>query len=326
MDLQQKTRRFGAWVILCSMLLRLQAMLTVDDLASFLARPKVASILLSLETGRNVRFSLPFTKEHTAESGAPWSPPESLPVFSPQQAEKVQIHYGCDLRPDLQQLLPEPLQWYLPLPEPTVLILHSHATESYTKSGEHYDESAAYRTLDENHNMLSIGDRVAELLEQYGITVIHDRTLHDHPNYNTAYGNSRVSVQNYLQQYPSIQLVLDLHRDALEQEGKQLPTTARVKGKSCAQLMLVTGTNAGGLDHGQWEKNLSLALKLHTQLEQQTPGITRPLQLRNQRFNQDLLPGSLLVEVGAAGNTHQEALLAAEQLAYAIVALSKGTQ
>ena len=90
--------------------------------------------------------------------------------------------------------------------------------------------------------------------------------------------------------------------------------------------MLVMGTDAGSLDHKDWEENLSLALKLQTQLELQTPGITRPIQLRSQRFNQDLLPGSLLVEVGAAGNTHKEALTAAEQLAYAIVALSKGTQ
>ena len=326
MNLQQKTRRFGAWVILCSMLLRLQAAFTADDLATLLAKPKMASILLSLETGRNVRFSLPLWKEHTAESAAPWSAPDVLPVFSAEQAQQVQMYYSCDLRPDLAQLMAQPLQWYLPLPEPTVLILHSHATESYTKTYERYQESASYRTLDEGYNMLSIGHRVAELLEQQGIRVIHDRNLHDYPNYNTAYGNSRTSARKYLQQYPSIQLILDLHRDALEQNGAQLATTATVRGQPSAQLMLVMGTDAGSLDHKDWEENLSLALKLQTQLELQTPGITRPIQLRSQRFNQDLLPGSLLVEVGAAGNTHKEALTAAEQLAYAIVALSKGTQ
>ena len=326
MDSLSRVLRLGIAAILCAVTLELFADGVPEKVRTILSKPNISAFLTYLETGRNVRFSLPFEREHTAESPAPWSPPEVLPVFLPEQAQQVQMFYGCDLRPDLQKLLPEPLQWYLPLPEPTVLILHSHATESYTASGEHYKESASYRTLDEGYNMLSIGDRVAELLEQQGITVIHDRTLHDHPNYNSAYGSSRTSAQKYLQQYPSIQLILDLHRDALEQNGTQLATDATVNGQSSAQLMLVMGTDAGGLDHKDWEKNLSLALKLQTQLELQAPGITRPIQLRSQRFNQDLLPGSLLVEVGSAGNTHKEALTAAEQLAYAIVALSKGTQ
>lgn len=321
MDLQQKTRRFGAWVILCSLLLRLQPLVNPDSVASFFSQPHIASVLLYLETGRHVRFSLPFGQGHAAESAAPWSAPEELPAFVPEQAETIQMYYGCDLRPDLAQLLPQPLQWYLPLPEPTVLILHSHATEGYADT-----RLTGYRTQEENRNMLSIGDRVVEILAQYGITAIHDRTLHDYPDYNAAYGRSRTSAGQYLQEYPGIQLILDLHRDALEQDGKQLPTTATVKGKSSAQLMLVMGTNAGGLDHEGWEQNLSLGLKLQTQLELLCPGITRPMQLRTQRFNQDLLPGALLVEVGAAGNTHAEALRAAEQLAYAIVALSKGTK
>ena len=85
--------------------------------------------------------------------------------------------------------------------------------------------------------------------------------------------------------------------------------------------MVVLGTN-----HKRYEDNLSLGLKLQAQLERQVPGITRPLQLRAQRFNQDLSPGALLIEVGAAGNTHAEALLAAQELANAILFLARGTQ
>ena len=118
--------------------------------------------------------------------------------------------------------------------------------------------------------------------------------------------------------------MLDLHRDASDGEN-QLRTSTPINGASCAQLMLVMGTNAGGLRHEGWEDNLSLALKLQTQLERQAPGITRPISLRSQRFNQDLSPGALLVEVGAAGDTHSEALRAAEQLAQAIAALAEGT-
>ena len=97
-------------------------------------------------------------------------------------------------------------------------------------------------------------------------------------------------------------------------------TLAKVNGQDSAQLMVVLGTN-----HEKYEENLSLGLKLHAQLESQAPGIMRPLQLRAQRFNQDLCNGALLIEVGAAGNTHSEAMLAGEELAKAIVALAKGT-
>ena len=103
-----------------------------------------------------------------------------------------------------------------------------------------------------------------------------------------------------------------------------MKTTANLGGRTAAQLMIVVGTNCRA-KHSGWPKNLSLALKLQAQLENQTPGIVRPLNLRPQRFNQDLSPGALLIEVGAAGNTQEEALLAAEELARAIIALAGGT-
>ena len=85
-------------------------------------------------------------------------------------------------------------------------------------------------------------------------------------------------------------------------------------------LMLVLGTN-----HDGWQDNLSLATKLHVQLEKQVPGICRPIKVRAQRYNQDLCPCSVLVEVGATGNSRQEALLAAKLLANAIISLAVGT-
>ena len=327
MELQQRSRRVGKTVILLAILLRLQALGAVDWLLNWMLQPNTASLLTYLETGRHVRFSASMGEDiaHEAESPPPSQLPTALPVFSPQDAASAQMYYTCSLRPDLETLLSQPLSWYLPLPEPTVLILHTHATESYTRTTQEYTESSPYRTLEESYNMLSIGDCVAQILRENGITAIHDRTLHDYPNYNSAYSHARTTTEQYLDQYPSIQLILDLHRDASEGANGQLRTLSTVDGVTAAQLMLVMGTNAGGLTHSNWEQNLSLGLKLQTQLERQAPGITRPISLRSQRFNQDLSPGALLVEVGAAGNTHAEALLAAEQLAYAIVALSRGT-
>ena len=161
---------------------------------------------------------------------------------------------------------------------------------------------------------------MGEILAENGITAIQDRELHDYPSYNGSYTDARKSIKSYLEEYPTIQMVLDLHRDASGGKNGQLRTKATVNGQTSAQLMVVLGTN-----HEDYEKNLSLGLKLHAQLESQAGGIMRPLQLRAQRFNQDLCSGALLVEVGAAGNTHAEAMLAAEELGKAIVALAKGT-
>ena len=100
-------------------------------------------------------------------------------------------------------------------------------------------------------------------------------------------------------------------------KGAQLVRSAG----AAAQLMLVVGTR-----QEDWQSNMALAVKLTALLEKRHPGITRPISFRTQRFNQDLLPGALLVEVGAAGNSHPEAMEAARQLADAVAALGKGTQ
>ena len=250
----------------------------------------------------------------------PADAPVAVPCFEPMDAALVDVRYHASYRPDLQQMVTSTLRWDLCADEPTVLIISSHATESYDPKAEPYTASGAYRTLDTERNMISIGSYVADLLENAGIHVIHDTTLHDYPSYNDSYIASRKTVQQYLKQYPTIRLVLDLHRDAAGEGGRQLRTTAKIGEETSAQLMVVIGTN-----HEGYEDNLSLGLKLHVQLEQQAPGIMRPLQLRSQRFNQDLHAGALLMEVGAAGNSHKEARLAAKQLADAIVSLSKGT-
>ena len=197
---------------------------------------------------------------------------------------------------------------------PQVLIIHTHTTEGYA-------ESPGWRTTEESGNMIAIGDIVADALTAQGIGVIHDRELHDYPSYNGAYVRTRKSLEVYLRQYPGLRLILDLHRDAAGEGNRQMRTQATVAGEPSAQLMIVMGTN-----YDTYEEYLSLGLKLHTQLERMYPGITRPLQLRAARFNQDLCPGSLLIEIGAAGNTQAEAQRAANALAQAVAALALGTE
>ena len=328
MDNEKQSLRVGAAVILCALVLRLGMGGFFRPVARLFAQPNMASLLIYLETGRIVRFSdsveettvfLPVSVEVTEEVTE-----ATVPCFAASDKGAVEIR-GTEVNADVEALLERPLEWDLTGDEPTVLIYHSHATESFTRSpGESYQESSAYRTLDRDYNMVSIGTRVAQLLEAGGVKVVHDRSLHDYPSYNISYNHSRESMAAYLEQYPSIKLVLDLHRDASGDNSNQMITHATVDGESSAQLMLVVAAGTNVRPVPNWQENLALGLKLQVQLERTAPGITRYVNLRSSRFNQDLSTGALLVEVGAAGNTHEEAMRAAEVLAEAILALKHG--
>lgn len=305
---RHRSIRFGIFVILAALGLRAWAEAPAPE------RPNTAALAVSTETGQKVR-SLPSLVGYSPEYPAETAVPALSAILRFEEGEMPELTNSAGLEADLPALLTAPLQW--DLREGAVLILSTHATESYTKEGEPYEESADFRTLDEGYNMLSIGDRLEQLLAAAGITVIRDRELHDYPSYNGSYAHAREGLEALLEAYPDISLVLDLHRDAADgPDGRQYRPLAGDKAK----LMVVLGS---GFSH--WQENLSLALKLCAQLERQHPGITRPIQLRRATFNQDLSPGALLIEVGAAGNTRSEALRAAEELADAIIALSRGT-
>ena len=327
--MEQKVVRVSTLVVVGALLLRLAS---GGFLGGFLKlTPQLASCMLFLQTGRLARPSgITFSPTDPTEE----TPPETevtptepaLLTFSAQEAELLTVNSSFSYTADLPALLSKPLSWDLTAGEPTVLIVHSHASESYAPTGT-YEEISPYHTLDAQYNMLSVGALIAARLEAAGISVLHDTSLHDHPSYNASYSNSRSSIADYLEQYPSISLVLDLHRDSIEdEEGNQIAQTVFAQGQTLAPLMLVVGTDYGGLHHPQWRENLALALKLQTQLERSYPGICRNLNLRSQRFNQDLSPGALLVEVGTSGNTHQQALASAEVLAQGIIALARGSQ
>ena len=337
MDLQSKSLRIGAAVIVCAILLRLGSNGLFTKVVQAFSDPKTAALIFYLETGRVIRPAPEIQPSSTApETTVPPEQtvpqielqqpiaPQAVAVFAPADADLVEVNSACGYDADLPALLQQPLLWELKQEEPTVLILHTHGTESYTKT-EDYTESTAYRTLDEGYNVVSIGDRIARVLEAGGVKVVHDRTLHDHPSYSGSYNHARDAIEAYMAENPSIQVVLDIHRDSVEDSsGRQMIFTTQVQGQSAAQLMMVVGTDASGLEHPNWPENMAFGVKLHAQLEKISPGICRPISFRSQRFNQDLSPGALIVEVGSAGNTRQEALLAAEVLAQALLDLSAG--
>ena len=201
---------------------------------------------------------------------------------------------------------------------PQILILHSHGSEAYTPA---VDDGIVWsgdcRTTDTRYNVVRMGDAMAEVFGQAGISVLHDRTLYDYPEYAGAYDRSLAAIDQYLKEYPSIRFVLDVHRDAIETaDGSQVKVISEIDGQGTAsQLTLVVGSDGGGLSHPDWMENLRLAVAIQEQTLADYPTLMRPLLLRNSRYNQHATTGSLLVEVGTAGNAPEEAELAARLFA-----------
>ena len=192
---------------------------------------------------------------------------------------------------------------------PQVLIMHTHATESYEPyERDFYDASFNSRTTDRSMNMAAVGDKIAEQLEAAGIGVIHDTTLHDYPSYNGSYDLSRETVQKYLEEYPSIKVVLDVHRDAIEREsGERIAPVADIDGKNAAQVMIICGCDDGTMNMPDCMKNLRFACMLQRQMESDHPGLTRPVLFDYRKYNQDLTTGSILIEMGGHANSIDQA-------------------
>ena len=243
-------------------------------------------------------------------------PPQ--PVFTPspsdyQGAGTVYFKNETDYAIDMTSLLQKDSPVALGEQGVQVLIMHTHGTEAYTQSPGHaYVASGEYRTTDSSANMLRVGQEICDILNDRGISTVHSRTLNDYPAYNGSYNRALKDIQAHIQQYPTIQLVIDVHRDAIATGNTYYKTAAEVDGQQTAQLMFVTGTDAGGLSHDYWQDNLAFQAQLHDRLNSTYPGIMRPMSIRASRFNQHIRKGSMLVEVGACGNTLEEALAAAQ--------------
>lgn len=214
--------------------------------------------------------------------------------------------------PDTDALLKKSLPVALEGRGIEVLILHTHGTEAYTPSdGLVYAASEEDRTLDPERSVVRVGSELQAVLEARGIGVVHSTALHDYPAYSGSYDRALDDIEYWVQQYPDIRVVIDLHRDSIvTAAGDKYKTAAVIEGESTAQLMFVAGTDGGGLRHDDWQTNLSLHLQLHDLLNTRYPGLMRPVSIRNARFNQHMTRGSMLLEVGTSGNSLTEALRA----------------
>ncbi|HOV25374.1 MAG TPA: stage II sporulation protein P [Pseudobacteroides sp.] len=237
-----------------------------------------------------------------------------------QSQIKIAISNETNEKIDINALLKAPISKLTSKKGPKILIYHTHTTESYVDKESNLNK-ANYpsSSKDPQKGVVRVGDQLASILRKnYGIEVIHNGTIHDYPDYNSSYANSLKTVSSILKSYPSIDVVIDLHRDGLGVQGKKLRVVKEVNGKNAAQVMFVMGTNKNGLYHPNWKENLKFALKLQDTLNKIAPGLAKPINLSKNRYNQHVSDKALIIEVGGDGNLLEECLESTKYLAQAI--------
>ena len=208
---------------------------------------------------------------------------------------------------------------------PLVLIVHTHTTESYlSKKQSCMDRDVADCTYSEDthQNVVAVGRALCDALLEKGIPTLH--CVVDHiagEGLRGSYDRCAQSIESYLKQYPSIRLVIDLHRDAIVTADGEYVQTEVPGDESLAQIMPVVGTDANGTEHPNWEENLALALQLRHKMNESINGICRPVYLRSASYNQELAPYSLLLEVGTGANTVEQAKRTAQRIGDALYEL-----
>ncbi len=258
-----------------------------------------------------------YTSEEATNASKPQSEQYPIKEIDSSQAKalgknsgKILIRNETTYGINVDEMLKAPLTFDMKGDDPKILIVHTHGTESYSPEGtQSYQVDKRDRSLDKSRNVVKVGEAIKQIFEENGISVIHDTTLHDHPDFNGSYENSRKTVEGYLSKYPDICMVLDIHRDAfIYDDGSKAKFVSEIDGKKVAQLMFVVGTDAGGLNHPNWRENMKLALKLQNHINGKFPTLMRGINLRTERFNGHTTCGSMIIEVGSSGNTLAEAI------------------
>ncbi len=214
-----------------------------------------------------------------------------------------------------------------PAGDPVVLIVHTHGTEAYSEEGSisYSDNGELARSDDITENVVAVGAVMAGVLNDNGIKTLHCTIMHDLESYKDSYSRSAATIREYLSRYPSIQYVIDVHRDSITtSSGALIRPVTLVDGCAAAQVMCVVGSDFSGADHPDWQNNLAFALKLRSALNTKYTNICRPVYLRGSAYNQQYAPMSMLLEVGASGNSLSEAKEAGRLAALALADIIKG--
>lgn len=204
-----------------------------------------------------------------------------------------------------------------------IIIYHTHTCESYTPTKNNsYKASGTYRTTDLNYSVVKVGETLAKELEKYKFNVVQDKTKHDYPAYTGSYTRSLETIEKILDKNKNTDIVFDVHRDAVGSNKDYAPTVT-INGEKVAQLMFVIGTNDGGGKHPDWKNNLKFAVKVQEKANEMYPGLFRSINLRSATFNQKVTSAASIIEVGATGNTLEEATGSMKYLANVLNAVLK---
>ncbi len=201
--------------------------------------------------------------------------------------------------------------------KPAVLIYHTHTTETYELLDRgFYTKERDSRSENSAENMIRVGEEICKILEKNGYQTIHDKTVYD-KEYSGAYDRSCENISKILKDNPSIQIVLDIHRDAIYQkDGSRIKPTTEINGKKAAQIMLISGCEDGIVkDFPNWEKNLAFATNFQSKLTKDNSKLMRPLMFCSRKYNMHLMPCAISVEIGTDANTLAEAVYSAELFA-----------
>ncbi len=226
----------------------------------------------------------------------------------------INIDIGCELSKEPEINIKN-------ISDPQVLIFHTHTSESYMRQDTGFFYESFYpRSLKNEKNVTRVGKAITEKLIENGINTVHDTTYNDNPTYNGSYARAAQTIKRNLEKYPSIQVVIDIHRDSLgSKETGKIKPTFKYQGKKAAQMMVISGCDPdGSIGFPNWEKNLRLALRVQKYCESLFPGITRPLNFSNVKYNEHITPGSLLIEVGSDVNTLEEAVYTGSMIGEAL--------
>lgn len=234
----------------------------------------------------------------------------------------IYVKNSTNYSPDFEDLISEKADCKIKLNAGyQVLIMHTHTTECYAQREDGlYSPDYSPRTTDHSKSVVAVGDVLAEQLEAVGIRTLHITEMHDHPQYNGSYDRALDTIEKYLKENPSIEMVLDVHRDAITYDsGAKLKPTAIINDRKAAQVMIISGCDAGGkLYFPEWESNLTMALQIQQTAQNSHSGLMRPLSFAPYRYNMHMTPNSLLLEFGTDANTLEEALYSAELLGKSI--------
>lgn len=197
--------------------------------------------------------------------------------------------------------------------KPSVLIYHTHTTETYELLDRgFYTNERNTRSENSKENMVRIGEEICRILESNGYKTIHDKTIYDE-HLSGAYDRARKNISKILKDNPSIQIVLDIHRDSIYQKnGSKIKTVAEIDGRKAAQIMLISGCEDGNVTNfPNWQKNLTFAINLQHKITADNKTLMRPLMFCSRKYNMDLIPCALSVEIGTDANTLSEAVYSA---------------